>query len=149
MSCASTQKPKECIYKIVFIYNDLTTMPKPENVIGKGFDKNPQNINKKGRPRKWISEIKDKGYTLSEITDAIQVLISLEPEKLREIKSNSSSTALEVSIASAILKSITKGDLDSIETLITRVYGKPKQEVQAKLDITNRVIKLKFGDENG
>jgi len=25
-------------------------MPKPENLIGKGFDKNPQNINKNGRP---------------------------------------------------------------------------------------------------
>lgn len=122
-------------------------MPKPENVIGKGFDKNPQNINRKGRPRKWISDIKDKGYTLSEITDAIQVLISLEPDKLKEIKSNATSTALEVSIAAAILKSISKGDLDSIETLITRVYGKPKEKVEQNIQITNRVIKLKFGDE--
>ena len=24
-------------------------MPKPENIIGKGFDKHPENINKKGR----------------------------------------------------------------------------------------------------
>lgn len=122
---------------------------KTSKVRSNGFDKNPQNINRKGRPRKWILEMKEQGYKLSEITDVIQILISLEPEKLKELKSNPSSTALEVSIASAILKSISKGDLDSIETLITRVYGKPKQEIQGQLDITNKIIKLNFGDNNG
>lgn len=115
----------------------------------KGFNKNPQNINRKGRPRKWISEIKDQGYTLSEVTDAIQVLISFESEKLQEIKSNPKSTVLEVTIASAILKSIQKGDLDSIETLLTRVFGKPKEKIEQDINITNHVIKLKFGNEEG
>lgn len=121
-------------------------MPNPENLKGKGFDKRPENRNKNGRPRKWISTIKEQGYTLSEITDAIQVLISLEPNKIKEIKENPTSTALEVSIASAILKSIHKGDLDSIETLITRVYGKPKEKIEQDIKITNHVIKLKFGN---
>lgn len=115
----------------------------------KGFDKNPQNINRKGRPRKWISEMKNQGYSLSEVTDAIQVLISFEPEKLQEIKSNPKSTVLEVTIASAILKSIQKGDLDSIETLLTRVFGKPKEKIEQDINITNHVIKLKFGNEEG
>lgn len=115
----------------------------------KGFNKNPQNINRKGRPRKWISEMKDQGYSLSEVTDAIQVLISFEPEKLQEIKSNPKSTVLEVTIASAILKSIQKGDLDSIETLLTRVFGKPKEKIEQDINITNHVIKLKFGNEEG
>jgi len=48
---------------------------------GKKFTKNDSRINKKGRPRKWITEIKDQGYALSEITDAIQVLISLDVEQ--------------------------------------------------------------------
>lgn len=121
-------------------------MPNPENLKGKGFDKRPENRNKNGRPRKWISTIKEQGYTLSEITDAIQVLISLEPNKIKEIKENPTSTALEVSIASAILKSIQKGDLESIETLITRVYGKPKEKIEQDIKITNHVIKLKFGN---
>ena len=115
----------------------------------KDFRKNPQNINRKGRPRKWISEIKGQGYTLSEITDAIQVLISLEPEQLTEIRTNPKSTVLEITIAAAILKSIQKGDLESIETLITRVYGKPKEKIQQDINITNHTIKLKFGNEKG
>lgn len=121
-------------------------MPKPENLIGKGFDKRPENINRKGRPRKWISEMKDQGYSLSEVTDAIQVLISLDVEKLQEVKSNPKSTVLEITIASAILRSIQRGELDSIETLLTRVFGKPKEKVEQDIKITNHTIKLKFGN---
>jgi hypothetical protein len=113
---------------------------------GKKFVKGDKRINKNGRPRKWISEMKDSGYSLSEITDAIQVLISLEPDKLQEIRHNPQSTVLEITIASAIIKSIQKGDLDSIETLITRVFGKPKEKIEQDINITNHVIKLKFGN---
>lgn len=122
-------------------------MPNPQNLkaLKKGYD--PRR-NLKGRPRKWISDIKEQGYALSEITDAIQVLISLDTEQLHEIRNNPKSTVLEITIAAAIIKSIQKGDLDSIETLISRVFGKPKQQVDvdAKVDITNHVIKLKFGN---
>jgi hypothetical protein len=120
-------------------------MPNPQNLISlkKGYD--PRR-NLKGRPRKWISEIKDTGYSLSEINDALQVLISLEPEKLERIRTNPQSTVLEISVAAAILKSIQKGDLTSLETLITRMYGKPKERVEQQINITNHVIKLKFGN---
>jgi hypothetical protein len=123
-------------------------MPNPQNLknLKKGYD--PRR-NLKGRPRKWISEIKEQGYALSEITDAIQVLISLDLEQLQEIRNNPASTVLEVTIASAIMRSIQKGDLDSIETLITRVFGKPEQKVQADVNITNHIIKLKFGNTDG
>jgi hypothetical protein len=90
--------------------------------------------------------MKDQGYSLSEVTDAIQVLISLDADKLQEVKTNPKSTVLEVTIASAILKSISKGDLDSIETLLTRVFGKPKEKVEQDIKITNHTIKLKFGN---
>jgi hypothetical protein len=120
-------------------------MPNPENLksLKKGYD--PRR-NLKGRPRKWITEIKKQGYALSEITDAIQVLISLDLQQLQEIRTNPNSTVLEITIASAIIKSIQKGDLDSIETLITRVFGKPKEKIEQDINITNHVIKLKFGN---
>jgi hypothetical protein len=126
----------------------MTGRPGNPNIAnqGKKFVKGDKRINKNGRPRKWISEIKDQGYTLSEITDAIQVLISLEPAKLEEIRNNPQSTVLEITIAAAILRSIQRGDLDSIETLITRVYGKPKEKIEQDINITNHVIKLKFGN---
>lgn len=123
-------------------------MPNPENLkaLKKGYD--PRR-NLKGRPRKWISEIKQQGYSLSEITDAIQVLISLDLQQLQEIRTNPASTVLEVTIASAIIRSIQKGDLDSIETLITRVFGKPKEKIEQDINVTSHIIKLKFGNTDG
>jgi hypothetical protein len=123
-------------------------MPNPQNLkaLKKGYD--PRR-NLKGRPRKWISEMKEQGYALSEITDAIQVLISLDLQQLQDIRTNETSTVLEVTIASAIIRSIQKGDLNSIETLITRVFGKPKEEIKQDINITNHVIKLKFGNKDG
>jgi len=120
-------------------------MPNPQNLkaLKKGYD--PRR-NLKGRPRKWISDIKDQGYALSEITVAIQVLISLDVEQLHEIRNNPKSTVLEITIAAAIIRSIQKGDLDSIETLITRVFGKPKEKIEQDINITNHAIKLKFGN---
>jgi hypothetical protein len=55
---------------------------------------------------------------------------------------------LEVTIASAIINSIKRGDLNSLETLLSRVFGKPKQQmdIDAKVNISNHVIKLKFGN---
>ena len=115
---------------------------------GKKFEKNDPRINRNGRPRKFISKLKETGYTQSEILDAIQVLISLNNEELRGIKNNQDSTVLEQTIASAILLSIQKGDLNTLETLLTRVYGKPKEKIEQDIKITSHVIKLKFGNTN-
>ena len=113
---------------------------------GKKFEKNDPRINRNGRPRKFISKLKETGYTQSEILDAIQVLISFNSEELRGIKNNKDSTVLEQTIASAILLSIQKGDLNTLETLLTRVYRKPKEKIEQDIKITSHVIKLKFGN---
>ncbi len=55
-------------------------------------------------------------------------------EELREAFNNPQSTVLEKTIASAIKKSIEKGDLYSLETLMNRVYGKPKEPVDITTD---------------
>jgi len=83
--------------------------------------------NPEGRPRKYISTLKEQGYKLSEVNDAIQVLISMDLEELKTVYTNPRSTVLEVTIAGAIKKSIEKGSLYSIEALLSRVYGKPKE----------------------
>lgn len=107
----------------------------------KGETSNPN-----GRPRKFISQLKKEGYKQSEIFDAIQVLISMQPDELNNVRLNPKATVLEITIASAILKSIEKGELDSLETLLTRIYGKPKEKVEQEINVTNHVIKLKFGN---
>lgn len=83
--------------------------------------------NPNGRPRKYVSLLKEQGYKLSEVNDAIQALMSMDLDELKSVAQNPKATVLEVTIAMAIKKSIDRGSLYSIETLLTRVYGKPKE----------------------
>jgi hypothetical protein len=95
------------------------------NQLQKGESGNPN-----GRPRKFISELKDQGYKLAEVNDCIQVMLSMTFEELAEIFKNPKATVLEKTVASAIKKGIEKGDLISIETLLNRVYGRPKEKIE-------------------
>lgn len=116
-------------------------MPNPQNVIGKGFKKG-QSGNPKGRPRKFVSQLRDQGYKLSEVNDAIQVLLSMNLAELKAVYENQDATVLEKTIAAAIRKSIEKGSLYSIETLLTRVYGKPKETVDVSAEVVIHKVKL-------
>lgn len=94
--------------------------------------------NPKGRPKKPVLTMKVEGYKLAEINDTIQMMCSMTAEELKKIWDNPKSTILERTIASALKKSIEKGNLDSMETLLNRVYGKPKE----KVDITTAGEKI-------
>ena len=90
--------------------------------------------NPKGRPRKVISELKEFGYRMVEINDCIQVLIAMTEDELEAVNANPKATMLEKSIANAMLKSYKKGSLYSLETLLTRAHGKPKETQQVTND---------------
>lgn len=102
-----------------------------------------QSGNPNGRPRKYVTALKEQGYKLSEINDTIQVMMSMNIDELKEVWDNPKTTVLEKTIAGAMRKSIKNGSLYSLDTLLTRVYGKPKE--QANIDITSdNTITVKF-----
>lgn len=101
-----------------------------------------ETMNPNGRPRKFVCELRDQGYKLSEINDAILVMMSMTINELADAFKNPNATVLEKTIAAAIKKSIEKGSLYSIETLLTRVYGKPKEQVEQSGEITIHTINL-------
>lgn len=90
--------------------------------------------NPNGRPRKYVSLLKEQGYKLSEINDGIQALMSMTPKELKEVENNPNATALELTVTKAILKSMSNGSLYSMDTLMNRVYGKPKEQVDVNSD---------------
>jgi len=100
-----------------------------------------QSGNPNGRPRKYVSQLKEQGYKLAEVNDCIQALMSMTVEELKEVWDNPKATVLEKTIAAAIKKSIEKGSLHSIETLLTRVYGKPMERTENKHEVSEIVIK--------
>lgn len=104
----------------------------------KGEVRNPN-----GRPRKYVSLLKEQGYKISEVNDAIQALLSMDIEELTNVLENPKATILELTIAKAMIQSLKKGSLYSMETLLTRVYGKPKETQQVQSDSKIEVIFVK------
>jgi hypothetical protein len=96
-----------------------------------------QSGNPNGRPRKYVSLLKEQGYKLAEINDTIQAMMSMDLDELKTVWDNPKATILEKTIAAAMRKSLEKGSLYSLETLLTRVYGKPKEQMDIQTD--NRI----------
>jgi hypothetical protein len=92
-----------------------------------------QVLNPTGRPRKYTTILKEYGYKLSEINDTIQNMMAMTMDELKEVFENKDATILEKTIANAMHKSLKKGSLYSIDTLLNRVYGKPKEQVDSNI----------------
>ena len=111
-------------------------MPNPQNIEKHKFKKGVvQNPN--GRPKKFTTLLRESGYRIAEINDTIQVMLQMTIDELADVYKNPQATILEKTIANAMRKSLEKGSLYSIDTLLTRVYGKPKETAQITTD--NRI----------
>lgn len=115
------------------------------NISEHGF-KPGESGNPNGRPRKYVSLLKEQGYKLSEINDSLMALLSMDINELKEVFENPKATVLEKAVAGAIRKSIEKGSLYNIETIITRAMGKPKETQQHSGEVT---IKFNYGNGSG
>lgn len=93
-----------------------------------------ETANPNGRPKKYVTLLKEQGYKLSEVNDTIQTIMAMDLEELKQVWDNPKATILEKTIANALRKSLEKGSLYSIDTLLNRVYGKPKETSQVTTD---------------
>lgn len=114
-------------------------MGNPKNVENHKWQKG-ESGNPNGRPRKYVSLLKEQGYKLSEINDSIQAMMAMDLEELKQVWDNPKATVLEKTIANAMRKSLEKGSLYSLETLLTRVYGKPKEQMDINTDNKVEVV---------
>jgi len=106
-----------------------------KDLIGKGFESRPDNINRKGRPPKLIShinkELEADGYTpakVDEITTAYLTLINLPLSRITDIanKVNDEYPMLYKLVAKEI---IGKRGADMLERLLDRGIGKAPQKI--------------------
>lgn len=108
--------------------------------------------NPNGRPKKYVSALKEQGYKNSEINDCILVMISMDLDELKDVWQNPRATILEKTIANALRKSLEKGSLYSIEVLLSRAVGKPKESIdhttngETMRDIQVTIVNANKGD---
>ena len=103
-----------------------------------GFQKNPQNINRYGRPRKMIADVIAelekqgiKAATKADIQDIYMRLINIEIPELEQIVKDPKQPVLVRIVGKNILSG--KG-FDIIEKMLDRSIGKAEQ----KTDITSK-----------
>lgn len=101
-----------------------------------------QSGNPNGRPKSFISTLRDQGYKNVEITDTIRVLIGLDIEELKAV--HDSGDIFIKTICNALIKSYKKGSLYSIETLLSRAFGKPTEQltIDGTMNITGIEVEI-------
>ena len=107
-----------------------------------GFQKNPQNINRNGRPRKMIADVVAelekqgiKAATKPDIQDIYMRLINIEIPELEQIVKDTAQPVLVRIVGKNVLSG--KG-FDIIEKMLDRSIGKAEQ----KTDITTGGVAL-------
>jgi hypothetical protein len=108
-------------------------MPKPENIVPHTFDKRPENINRKGRPKRLVGnvlqELKEQGYapiTAAEIAELYKTLININSDDLKIMAEDSKQPIINKVIIKAIISG--KG-FEVVEKMLDRAIGKPEQKV--------------------
>jgi hypothetical protein len=89
------------------------------------------NANPNGRPKKVVTQLKDIGYSKDDINQTYMNMCGMTRQELEAIDKDKTGTytIAEQIIAGALVKAHDKNSLFNIETLVTRVHGKPKETV--------------------
>ena len=110
-----------------------------EHIRGKGFDKNPQNINRNGRPRKLITDViaqlEEQGIkpaTKPDIQDIYMRLINVEIPELEQIVKDSTQPVLVRIVGKNVLSG--KG-FDIIEKMLDRSIGKAMNSIDLNANV--------------
>ena len=82
-------------------------MPNPKNIQPYKMKKG-QTLNPNGRPKKYVTLLKEQGYKLSEVNDTIQTIMSMDMDELKQVWDNPKATILEKTIANALITSLKK-----------------------------------------
>jgi hypothetical protein len=125
--------------------NACTTRGNPSKIIGKGFDKRPQNINRKGQPKRvavslteYIEKQYDKRPPKAEVLALMEYIESLSVEKLTEFVKDKGIPAIVQAYGRLLLTGDQKDfrRVQGAEMINDRLHGKPKQSVDQNFNMT-------------
>jgi hypothetical protein len=99
-----------------------------------------------GRPKKLITQMKEIGYTKSQVEDTMLAMLTLSRKELEKIDKGEEYTIMERTIAGALLKGHDKNSLFNLEMLLTRSQGKPKETIDQTIESKNFTITLNLDE---
>lgn len=100
--------------------------------------------NPKGRPRKYVALSNEQADKLSQINQCIQEMMVMEQSELNAILNDATATILQKTVASAMLRSLQKGSLSAVQSLLNRLYGTPSH---ASVQNDTLKINVRFNKE--
>ena len=77
--------------------------------------------------------------TNEQVIELSTIILEGNPQKLRDVMNDKSSTVLQVAIASALNKAIIRGDMAAVNALLDRILGKVKDRVDISGDVGIKV----------
>ena len=101
-----------------------------------------------GRPQKLITQMKELGYTKTQVEETMLSMLSLGRKELEKIARGDEYTIMERTIAGALLKGHDKNSLFNLEMLLTRSQGKPKETIDQTIQSKNFTITLNLDEKN-
>jgi hypothetical protein len=99
-----------------------------------------------GRPKKLITQMKDIGYTKTQVEETMLSMLSLSRKELEKIDKGDEYTIMERTIAGALLKGHNNNSLFNLEMLLTRSQGKPKETIDQTIESKNFTITLNLDE---
>ena len=105
-----------------------------------------ERINLQGRPQKLITQMKEIGYTKSQVEETMLSMLSLSRKELEKIDKGDEYTIMERTIAGALLKGHNNNSLFNLEMLLTRSQGKPKETIDQTIQSKNFTITLNLDE---
>lgn len=122
-------------------------MPKGKKVGGKDWVPG-QSGNPNGRPPlpKELKELKE--LTKTEVETALNKLIHMTADELKELRKNPNTSALHLMVIAVTLEALQKGDHYRLDFLLNRIVGKVKDQVEhsGKISLEELVVQSQKED---
>jgi hypothetical protein len=80
--------------------------------------------------------------TLEHIEEVADIILDGNIEKLKQLAANPETSVLKMWLAKAAAEGIRKGDLSSLETILSRVMGRPRNSVDVAMDPEKNKIEI-------
>ena len=119
------------------------------NFVNAGFQNNPQNINRNGRPKKIYTILKEKGFSKDDTITAFKEIAFYTLKELAELKTDESKPIITRIVAGQFVSAYEKQDWYKIKEILEHTIGRPVQQVNQDLTVQSEqpLFKLDLSNE--